>query len=329
MKKLLIFLLTACLLTGCGGMTTPAAQQPAPTAAKAAEAAGAVFPESLEPIGMEALLQSETLFVNYTLTALNPYGQYPEETVINGQGAEALARWLLGQTALDALAAYQEGLFLQAEDAPVYSGWISPAAENTKAIRLMTTVHVAEVGILEEILQDFQEEYGYEVEILGENEAEVYLRGAMGEADLILAPAPREGEVFGESDNFRTIPGFSECHIPLLRCPYVLCGPGEDPAGVKPIAAAEDAHVPISEPKLRAALKAIAEREAYFISRGDGSDAHLAEMQLWPEEPEGDWYFAADTEMGPCLTIAEEMGGYVLSDALTFEIFRVANGIVS
>ena len=219
MKKLLIFLLTACLLAGCGGMTNTAGEQPAPPATKAAEAAAVVFPESLEPISMEALVQSETLFVSYALTALNPYGQYPEGTVINGQGAEALTKWLLGQNALDGLTAYQEGLFLQAEETPVYSGWISPAAENTKAIRLMTTVNVAEVGILEEILPAFKEEYGYEVEIVAEKEAEVYLRAAMGEADLLLAPEPREGDVFAENDNFRTIPGFPECHIPRLRCP--------------------------------------------------------------------------------------------------------------
>ena len=317
MKKLLIFLLTACLLTGCGGLTTPTAEKSAPPVTEAAADAVIIFPESTEPVDMAALLQSDALFVNYTLTALNPYGQYPEETSINGQGAEALARWLLGQDALDALSGYQEGVFLQAEDAPVYSGWISPAAENTKAIRLMTTVNVAEVELLEAVLPDFEQEYGYEVEIIAEKEEEVYLTAALGEADLILAPAPREGDVFGEHDNFRTIPGFMQRHIPLLRCPYVLCGPAEDPAGVgKAI-------------DMPAALGAIARAEAYFISRGDGSAAHQAEAALWPEAPEGDWYFAADTEMGPCLTIAEEMGGYVLSDALTFEVFRAANGIVS
>lgn len=314
MKKLLIFLLTACLLAGCGAdadAPETKADPPEPT-----EAAQAVT-EGLHPVNTVALLESDGLFVEYTLTTLNPYGEYPEETTINAQGAEALVKWLLGETALDAAAAFQEGLFLPAEEAPVYSGWISKASDNTKAIRLMTTVNVAEVGLLEAILPAFEEEYGYEVEILAEKKEEVYLRAAMGEADLILAPAPREGDVFGGNGNFRTIPGFSEPHIPLLRCPYLLCGPMDDPAGAAKTA------------DLSAALAAVAKAECYFISRGDGSDAHLAERKLWPEAPEGDWYFAADTEMGPCLTIAEEMGGYVLSDALTFEVFRAMNGIVS
>lgn len=316
MKKLLIFLLTACLLAGCGGMSGSPAAKAAPSATEVAEAVTEIPTEAPPPIGMAVLHDSDTLFVSYTLTAMNPYGKYPEDTAINSQGADALARWLLGQDALDAAADYRTGLFLPAEDAPVYSGWISKASDNTKAIRLMTTVNVAQVGLLEAILPGFEEEYGYEVEIIAEKEEEVYLSAALGEADLILAPAPREGDVFGDNSNFRTISGFSEAHIPLLRCPYVLCGPADDPAGA---AKADD---------MTAALNAIARAEAYFISRGDGSADCLAEKSLWQEAPEGDWYFAADTEMGPCLTIAEEMGGYVISDALTFEIFRALGGII-
>ena len=323
MKQLLIFLLTACLLAGCGkDADTPETKAALPGPTEAAEA----VTEAPYQIKTKALLQSDTLFVYYTLSALDPYGEYPEGTSINAQGAGALAKWLLGQNTLDAASGYQESLFLPAENAPVYSGWISKASDSTKAIRLMTTVNVAEVGLLEAILPAFEEEFGYEVEILAAKEAEAYLRAAIGEADLLLAPEPREGDVFGGNANFRKLPGFSGIHIPLLRCPYVLCGPAEDPAGVGEIG---EFHVSLTDAKLRGALKAIADVEVYFISRGDGSDAHLAEMQLWPEAPEGDWYFAADTEMGPCLTIAEEMGGYVLCDALTYEIFRALNGIVS
>ena len=325
MKKLLLFLFTVCLLAGCGAQvdtpeTKPA--QPVPTEA------AAVTEPSRSP-DMVALVVSDRLSVAYTLTAPDPNGDYGEDISINAQGGEALAKWLLGQSALDGLTAYQEGLFLPAEEDSVYSGWIAKATDHTRAIRLMTTVNVAEVGLLEAILPAFEEEFGYEVEILAEKEEEIYLCAALGEADLVLAPAPREGDIFAEHANFRTLPGFKQRHIPLLRCPYVLCGPAEDPAGVKSIGDAADAVVSVSELKLRAALKAIAETGCYFISRGDGSEAHWAERKLWPEAPEGDWYFAADTEMGPCLTIAEEMGGYVLSDALTFEIFRTWNGIVS
>lgn len=314
MKKLLLLLLAVCLLTGCGREESVPETKPA---APAVTEAPPQTTEAAHPIDTVILAKSKTLSVSYVLTAVNPYGEYGQDVSINAQGAEALAKWLLGQTALDQAATFRDGLFLAAEDAPVYSGWIAKASEATKTIRLMTTVDVDEVGLLEEILPAFEEEYGYEVEIIAVEEREMYLTAALGEADLVLAPAPREGDVFGSSDSFRKLPGFQEIHIPLLRCPYVLCGPSEDPAGA---AKAAD---------LSAALKAIADARCCFISRGDGSEAHQAELALWGKTPEGDWYFSADTQMGPCLTIAEEMGGYVLCDGLTYEIFRTLNGIIA
>ena len=108
---------------------------------------------------------------------------------------------------------------------------------------------------------------------------------------------------------------------------FVLCGPSDDPAGVRD---AED---------VKAAFKAIADGKYTFISRGDGSGTHTKELSLWPEdlgitaEPESfkdytDWYISANTGMGACLVMAEEMGAYILTDKATFLTFVANDGAI-
>ena len=105
-------------------------------------------------------------------------------------------------------------------------------------------------------------------------------------------------------------------NVPLCLVPYVLCGPESDPAGAA------------QAKTMEAALAAIEQAECYFISRGGDSDVHQAELAIWEDKPQGDWYFEAGTDMGPCLVIAEEMAGYLLSDRLTYEIFARENGVI-
>lgn len=270
-----------------------------------------------EPVNTVILKTSEDLRREYSLTVLNPYAKYLGENVtINSQGAEALVRWLCTQDARDAVAEFQEGLFQPSSSTPVYSGWISPAQESTKHVRLMADRELVEIGFLDEILPSFEEAYGYQVELISKPGEELYISAPMGEADVILGIRPGEGDIFVASDYFRQIPGFTEMHVTFCGSAYVLCGPAEDPAGVSRCA------------NLTAALSAVQRAECYFISRGDYSDVHMAERELWEQAPEGSWYFPADTGMGPCLIIAEEMGGYVLSDRLTYALFSAENGVI-
>ncbi len=108
---------------------------------------------------------------------------------------------------------------------------------------------------------------------------------------------------------------------------FVLCGPDEDPAGVKDSA------------DVLAAFAAIADGKYPFISRGDGSGTHTKELALWPEElgiteepesfePYTDWYISANAGMGACLVMAEEMGGYILTDKATFLTFYANGGVI-
>ena len=76
-----------------------------------------------------------------------------------------------------------------------------------------------------------------------------------------------------------------------------------------------------------------------FISRGDASGTHTKELALWPEdlgitkEAESfkdytQWYISANTGMGACLVMAEEMGAYILTDKATFLTFQANDGVI-
>ena len=108
---------------------------------------------------------------------------------------------------------------------------------------------------------------------------------------------------------------------------FVLCGPSDDPAGVKSCASVLDA------------FKTIADGKYTFISRGDGSGTHTKELALWPKDlgitedaasfaAYTDWYVSANTGMGACLVMAEEMGAYILTDKATFLTFQTNNGVM-
>ena len=327
MKRFLALLLGVLLLlgmiTGCGETKTEETE-PATEKIHVQEKEETTAPsEETEGIRMVAHMELDVPGVSYVLTAVNPYADFGDtEIVINSQGAEALVRWMQHSDTLEAISefgseTYEEPIFRVPENIQTYEGWISPANDNTKQIRLMTTSLVEQSGLLQEILPFFEEEYGYRVEIVTAEDGAGYANIIAGEADLLLMEAPETGDPFAEGNYVRQIPGFDR-QISLLECPYVLCGPKTDPAKAANCA------------DIASALEAIAGGEHLFISRGDQSAAHSAEQSLWPEHQsfDEDWYFCVDTDMGPCLTIAEEMGGYVISDKLTWLIFCSLNGII-
>ena len=121
--------------------------------------------------------------------------------------------------------------------------------------------------------------------------------------------------------------GFEAERLPFLYNYFVLCGPSDDPAGVRDAATVKDA------------FALIAEGEYPFVSRGDASGTHTKEISLWPEElgitTEADsvadyagWYNYSNAGMGVCLTMAEEMHAYILSDKATYLTFRANNGVM-
>ena len=337
MKKTLAFLLALVMVLGlcaCGASNAPAATQaPAATEAPAEEPVAAVDTKIL----YEA---DDSMLNTYTVIAVNPEAPFIDadgnavaDVAVNTAGADALIHWLLSQTALDMAADfgmedYGEHLFYVKDDAPVYDGEIAAATEETKTIRLSTTTSVKDSGLLDYLLPVFQSEYGYEVEVQSAGTGKAIAAAKYGNADLILVHSKSQETSFVEEGFARVVDGFEAERVSFIYNYFVLCGPSADPAGAAACATVKDA------------FAAIAEGKFVFVSRGDGSGTHTKELSLWPEdlgiiaEAESfvdytDWYVSANAGMGACLVMAEQMGGYILTDKATFLTFVANNGQIA
>lgn len=281
----------------------------------------------------------DSMINNYTLMAVNPDAPFVDadgnavsDVQLNTVGAAALINWLLSEEGEAAaaeygFAEYGEYLFYLKEDRPVSDAEIPEATEETKLIRLSTTTSVNDSGLLGYLLPMFEEKYGYEVEVFSAGTGKAIANAKMGNADLILVHAKAQEEAFVEEGFAYVLDGMESERMTYMYNYFVLCGPQEDPAGVKD---AED---------VLTAFAAIADGKYPFVSRGDGSGTHTKELSLWPEslgitddpatfEAYTDWYTSANAGMGACLVMAEEMGAYILTDKATFLTFVANDGVM-
>lgn len=326
MKKTLSLLLALVMLFSLG-ISAFAADAPA-------EETDALVVDTM--ILMEA---DDNMINNYTLLAVNPEapfvdadGNAVEDVELNTVGAAALINWLLSEEGEAAaadygFAEYGEYLFYLKEDRPVSTADIPEATEATKLIRLSTTTSVNDSGLLGSLLPMFEEKYGYEVEVYSAGTGKAIANAKMGNADLILVHSKKQEEAFVADGFACVLDGMESERLTYMYNYFVLCGPSADPAGVKD---AED---------VLAAFKAIADGKFTFVSRGDGSGTHTKELSLWPEElgitaeaesfkDYTDWYVSANTGMGACLVMAEQMGAYILTDKATFLTFLANDGVM-
>ena len=343
MKKtfsLLLALVMILALCACGAQpaAAPAATEaPAP----AAEPAPVEEPASALVVDTCILKEADDAMINtYTLLAVNPEAPFADadgnavtDVELNTVGAAALINWLLSDEG-ESLAAnygfaeYGEYLFYLKDDRPVSTAEIPAATEETKLIRLSTTTSVRDSGLLGYLLPIFEEKYGYEVEVYSAGTGKSIANAKLGNADLILVHAKKQEEAFVADGFACVLDGMTSERLTYMYNYFVLCGPSADPAGVKDAA------------DVKAAFKAIADGKFTFISRGDNSGTHTKELSLWPEElgitaesesfkDYTDWYVSANTGMGACLVMAEEMGAYILTDKATFLTFVANDGVMA
>ena len=194
-------------------------------------------------------------------------------------------------------------------------------------IRLSTTTSVKDSGLWGILEPAFEAKYGYELEIASAGTGKAIQAAKDGNADLILVHSKSQEEAFVEAGFGRVVEGFEAERISFLYNYFVLCGPSADPAGAKTAASVKDA------------FAAIAAGEYTFISRGDNSGTHTKELALWPADlgitKEADsfaaytkWYNSANTGMGACLVMAEQMEAYILTDKATFLTFQANGGVM-
>ena len=178
----------------------------------------------------------------------------------------------------------------------------TPDAPENKVIRMSTTTSVNDSGLLPYLLPVFEEKTGYTVEVQSAGTGIAIQKAVDGNADLILVHSKASEETF-------IADGYGVERIPFMYNYFVVVGPADDPAGIRGSANAAEAFGKIED------------AEAAFISRGDESGTHKAELKIWGDDvPEADdkWYINAGQGMGACLTMASEKDAYCLTDKATF-----------
>ena len=170
-------------------------------------------------------------------------------------------------------------------------------------IRMSTTTSVNDSGLLPYLLPIFEEATGYTVEVQSAGTGAAIQKAVDGNADLILVHSKASEEAFVND-------GYGVERIPFMYNYFVIVGPTDDPAGIKDSANAAEAFA-----KIKAS-------GSTFISRGDDSGTHKAELKIWgeaaPDAETDTWYVSAGQGMGACLSMADQMNGYCLTDKATF-----------
>src|SRR5262245_29488116 len=184
-----------------------------------------------------------------------------------------------------------------------------PIRAEEKAIVVASTTSTQDSGLFNFILPKFKAKTGIEVRVIAQGTGQALDTGRRGDADVVFVHAKPQEEKF-------VADGFGVKRFPVMYNDFVLIGPKSDPANIK------------GGNDVVAALQAISKSEAPFVSRGDKSGTHAAELALWqqatldPANNKPAWYREIGQGMGAALNTAGAMGAYVLSDRGTWISFK-------
>jgi tungstate transport system substrate-binding protein len=185
----------------------------------------------------------------------------------------------------------------------------APAFAQQKFITVASTTSTEQSGLFGHLLPVFEKMTGIQVRVVALGTGQALDMGRRGDADVVFVHArPLEEKFIAE--------GYGVKRFDVMYNDFVLIGPRSDPAksgGSKDIVAAFR--------KIQAAL-------APFVSRGDKSGTHFAELELWKASgvditaAKGPWYRETGSGMGPALNSASAMNAYILADRGTWLSFK-------
>ncbi len=182
------------------------------------------------------------------------------------------------------------------------SGWLAQA----ETIVMASTTSTEQSGLFAHLLPAFTKATGVEVKVVALGTGQAIDMGRRGDADVLFVhDQVAEEKVVAE--------GFAVKRFPVMYNDFVLIGPASDPAKTK----GKD---------IVQALSKLSAANANFISRGDKSGTHAAELRFWKLTPapdaKGSGYKECGCGMGPALNMASSTGGYVMADRATWLSFK-------
>src|SRR5690242_12223336 len=192
---------------------------------------------------------------------------------------------------------------------------LTGAFAQEKSIVMASTTSTQDSGLFEHILPLFKAKTVIEVKVIAQGTGQALDTARRGDADVVFVHAKAAEEKF-------LAEGFGVKRYPVMYNDFILVGPASDPAGVK------------GTQDIVAAFKAIKEKKAAFISRGDRSGTHIAELNLWKlagidiAAEKGPWYKDIGQGMGAALNGASAINAYVLSDRGTWLSFKNKGDLV-
>lgn len=178
-----------------------------------------------------------------------------------------------------------------------------------KSIVVSSTTSTTDSGLFNHILPLFKKKTGIDVKVVSQGTGQALETGRRGDADVVFVHAKGQEEKFISE-------GAGVKRYPVMYNDFVLVGPKSDPAGIK------------GSKDIVAALKTIRSKQAPFISRGDKSGTHSAELNLWKQAgidiaaDKGPWYKEIGQGMGAALNTASASNAYVLTDRGTWLSFK-------
>ena len=190
-----------------------------------------------------------------------------------------------------------------------------PGAAQDNAIVVASTTSTQDSGLFGYLLPIVEAKTGIVVKVVAQGTGQALDTARRGDADVVWVHAKAAELAF-------LAEGFGVKRYPVMYNDFVLIGPQRDPAG---IAGTQD---------IVAALRTLRDKGSTFISRGDRSGTHLAELALWREAgidigaASGAWYKAIGQGMGAALNTASALDAYVLSDRGTWLAFRNKGDLV-
>jgi len=186
------------------------------------------------------------------------------------------------------------------------AGFHGVQAQPAPNIVVASTTSTEQSGLFAHLLPAFKKASGMDVKVVAVGTGQAIDMGRRGDADVMLVhDTAAEEKAVAE--------GFAVRRQDVMYNDFVVVGPAADPAQVK----GQD---------VVAALKKIAVAQAPFISRGDKSGTHAAELRYWKlagiDTPQGSGYKSCGCGMGPALNMAASSGAYVLTDRGTWLNFK-------
>jgi tungstate transport system substrate-binding protein len=184
--------------------------------------------------------------------------------------------------------------------------FVAAGVASAQSLVMASTTSTEQSGLFAHLLPAFKAATGVEVKVVAVGTGQAIDMGRRGDADVLFVHDQAAEEKLVQE-------GFAAKRLPVMYNDFVLVGPAADPVGVR----GKD---------IVAAFKKLVSANGSFVSRGDRSGTHAAELRYWKasgmESPKFANYRECGCGMGPALNIASSTGAYVLTDRGTWLNFK-------